>query len=209
MNQSIINKIGKVAEVKDIEKKLNIKRATAINYISLLRKKGLVRTWYKKDKSRIYIIRKVAKPVIGNESFYDIINKYSPMKIAFRSNYRVIDRKISVEEAIIRAIETKHPKVILASLALFNHVKRWQLLLKLAKKYNVRRKVGALYELTKTFMRVRRINKRTLSSLLKAKNEPKFIVDNFKSRDFKDIEKKWYIYLPFNKVDILEYEQWW
>ena len=40
------------------------------------------------------------------------------------------------KEAIIRAIETKHPKVILASLALFNHVKRWQLLLKLAKKYN-------------------------------------------------------------------------
>ena len=75
--------------------------------------------------------------------------------------------------------------------------------------YNVRRKVGALYELTRNFMKVRRIDKRTLNSLLKAKNEPKFIVDNFKSKDFKNIERKWNVFLPFNKVDILEYEQWW
>ena len=209
MNQSIINKIGEISTIKDIEKKLNIKRVTAINYVHLLRKNGLIKTWYKRDKSRLYIIKKLAKPIIGNESFYDIINKYSPMKLAFRSNYRVIGRKIGVEEAIIRAIETKHPKVILASLALFNHLNDWPLLLKLSKKYNVRRKVGALYELTKTFMRIRRIDKRTLKALLKAKNEPKFIVDNFKTKDFKDIEKKWNIFLPFNTVDILEYEQWW
>ena len=209
MNQSIINKIGEVSTIKDIEKKLNVKKATAINYIHLLRKIGLVKTWYKKDKSRLYIIKRLAKPIIGNESFYDIINKYSPMKVAFRSNYRIIGRKIGVEEAIIRAIETKHPKVILASLALFNHVKNWSLLLNLAKKYNVRRKVGALYELTKTFMKVRRIDKRTLKALLKTMNEPKFIVDNFKTKDFKDIERKWNIYLPFNKADIMEYEQWW
>src|SRR3989344_7742842 len=208
MNQSIINKIGKVAEVKDIEKKLNIKRATAINYISLLRKKGLVRTWYKKDKSRIYIIRKVAKPIIGNESFYDIINKYSPMKVAFRANYRVIGEKISIEESIIRAIETKHPKIILASLTIFNHIKNWPLLLELAKAYNIRRKIGALYELARRFIRVRKMPKKTLNSLLNAKNEPNSIVDNFKSKDFKDIEKKWKVYLPFNKVDMLEYEQW-
>ncbi|MEK6907421.1 MAG: hypothetical protein AABW45_02740, partial [Nanoarchaeota archaeon] len=75
MNQSIINKIGEVSTIKDIEKKLNVKKATAINYIHLLRKIGLVKTWYKKDKSRLYIIKRLAKPIIGNESFYDIINK--------------------------------------------------------------------------------------------------------------------------------------
>ena len=208
MNQSIIKKIGSISTIRDMEEKLNINRATAINYIHLLRRKGLVRTWYKKDRTRLYIIKPVAKPIIGNESFYDIINKYSPMKVAFRSNYRIVGRNISVEEAIIRAIETKHPKLILASLALFNHIKNWSLLSKLSKKYNVRKKVGALYELTKRFMRVRKINKKTLKTLLNAKNESKFIVDNFKSKDFKAIEKKWKVYLPFNKVDILEYEQW-
>ena len=60
----------------------------------------------------------------------------------------------------------------------------------------------------KRFMRVRRVDKRTLNSLLKSKNEPKFIIDNFRSRDFKDLEKKWKVYIPFNKVDIMEYEQW-
>jgi len=130
------------------------------------------------------------------------------MKLATEINYRIIGRKMGVEESIIRAIETKHPKIILASLALFNHVKNWHLLLKLAKDYKIRRKVGALYELTRKFMRVKRIDKRVLNSLLKARNEPKFIVENFKTKDFKDIEKKWGVFLPFNKVDMLEYEQW-
>jgi len=209
MNQSIINKIGDFNRIEDIQNKLKVKRATAIKYMYLLRKKGLVKTEYGRNRKRFYRITKVRKPVVGNEGFYSIINKYSPMKLATEINYRIIGRKIGVEESIIRAIETKHPKVILASLALFNHVKNWSLLLKLAKEYNVRRKVGALYELTRKFMRVKRIDKRTLNSLLKAKNEPKFLVENFKSKDFKDIEKKWNIFLTFNKVDMLEYEQWW
>ncbi len=208
MNQSIINKIGKIGSLEDIQKKLNVKRATAINYIHLLRKDGFVKTIYKKNRTRLYILKRVTKPIIGNDSFYDIINRYSPMKIGTRHNYRIIGRKINVEEAIVRAIETKHPKVILASLALFNHVKNWPLLLKFAKQYDVRRKVGILYELTRRYMRIKKIPKKTLKALLKAKNEPKFIADNFKSRDFKDLEKKWKIFLPFNKIDIMEYEQW-
>jgi len=208
MNQSIIDKIGPIGNLDDIQKKLKVKRATAINYIHFLRKKGLIKTIYGKNRIRYYRILKIKKPIVGNESFYDIINKYSPMKIATRYNYRVIGRKVSIEETIVDAIETKNVKVILASLALFNYVKNWPLLLKFAKKHNVRKKVGALYELTRRFMKVRKINKKTLKAFLNAKNEPKFMIDNFKSRDFKDIEKKWNIFLPFNKVDITEYKQW-
>src|SRR3989344_3679818 len=153
MNQSIINKIGDFNRIEDIQNKLKIKKATAIKYMHLLRKKGLVKTEYGRDRKRFYRIIKVRKPVVGNDGFYKIINKYSPMKLATEINYRIIGRKMGVEESIIRAIETKHPKIILASLALFNHVKNWHLLLKLAKDYKIRRKVGALYELTRKFMR--------------------------------------------------------
>lgn len=208
MNQSMINRLGDFNRIEDVQKKLNIKRSTAIKYIHLLRKRGLVKTEYGRNRKRFYRIIKVRKPVVGNESFYYLINKYSPMKIVIRHDYRIFGRKATVEEAIVKSIEEKNLKVILASLALFNHIKKWPLLLRLAKQYNVGRKVGALYELTKTFMKVRRIDKRTLKALLKTKNEPKFIVDNFKSKDFKDLEKKWKVYLPFNKVDMLEYEQW-
>jgi|SRR3989344_2918886 len=208
MNQSIINKIGDFNKIEDIQNKLKIKRATAIKYMHLLRKKGLVKTEYGRNRKRFYRIIKVKSPIVGNDSFYHLINKYSPMKIVLRYDYRIFGRKATVEEAIVRAIAERNLKVILASLALFNHVKNWPLLLRLAKQYNVKKKIGALYELTKRFMRVRRVDKRTLNSLLKSKNEPKFIIDNFRSRDFKDLEKKWKVYIPFNKVDIMEYEQW-
>ena len=208
MNQSMMDKLGEFNRIEDIQNKLKVKRATAIKYMHLLRKEGLIKTEYIKNKKRLYRIIKVKKPVIGNESFYYLINKYSPIKIVIRHDYRIIGRKATVEEAIVKTIDTKSLKLILASLALFNHVNNWPLLLRLAKQYNVRRKVGALYELTRRFMKVRRIDKRTLNSLLKAKNESRFIIDNFKSRDFKDLEKKWKVHLPFNKVDIMEYEQW-
>jgi len=208
MNQSIINKLGDFNRIEDIQSKLGVKRATAIKYIHLLRKRGLVKTEYIKNKKRLYRILKVKKPVVGNESFYYLINKYSPMKIVIRYDYRIFGRKSTIEEAIVKSVKERNLKIILAALALFNHVENWSLLSKLSKKYNVRRKVGALYELTRKFMRVRKMPKKTLNSLLKAKNEPRFIVENFKSRDFKNLEKKWKIYLPFNKVDIMEYEQW-
>lgn len=208
MNQSIIDKLGNFNRVEDIQNKLKIKRATAIKYIHLLRKEGLVETEYGRGRKRFYRIVKFKKPVVGNDSFYYLINRYSPMKIVIRHDYRIFGRKATIEEAIVKSIGEKNIKIILASLALFNHVKNWPLLLELAKKHNVRRKVGALYELTRMFMRVRKIDKRTLNSLLRAKNEPKFIVENLKSGDFKEIEKKWKVYLPFNKIDMMEYEQW-
>ena len=211
MNQSEqrINRIEGFRTIGEIEKILNVKRSTAIKYVHLLRKQGLVRTLYKKDKTRIYRISRLPEIKIGNESFYDIINKYSPIKITNRYEYRIIGRKLSVEEAVIKAIETKNIKVILAALALFNKVNDWRLLHKSAKQHKIKRKVGALYELAKRYMRVRKIDDRILKALLKKdEKEDKYIVDNFKSKDFNDIEKKWNVFIPFNKIDMEEYKEW-
>ena len=60
MNQSKISEIQEISTIEDIKNKLGVKRATAIKYIHLLRKKGLVRTIYGKGK-RFYRITKVKK----------------------------------------------------------------------------------------------------------------------------------------------------
>lgn len=207
MNQSMIKKLTGFRTIKDIQNILKIKRGTAIKYIHLLRKQGLVTTLYKKDRTRIYKITLLPKLNIGNESFYDIINIYSPIKVTSKYNYRVIGRKLTIEEVIIKAIQTKNPKIILASLALFNHVKKWSLLYKLAKRENMARQIGALYELAKRFIKVRKMDKRTSNALMKTKSD-KYIINYLKSNDFKDIEKKWNVYLPFNKIDMGGYKEW-
>ena len=33
-----------------------------------------------------------------------------------------------------------------------------------------------------------------------------YLIPSFRSNDFKDIENKWKVYLPFNKVDLVWYK---
>ena len=208
MNQSIINKIGDFNKIEDIQNKLKIKRATAIKYMHLLRKKGLVKTEYGRNRKRFYRIIKVKSPIVGNDSFYHLINKYSPMKIVLRYDYRIFGRKATVEEAIVRAIAERNLKVILASLALFNHVKNWSRLYKYAKEYDVRRKIGALYDVSRTKLKVRRMDERIRNKLLKSKDKSRYIIKPFKSKDFLEIQKRWNVCVPLNKADLEVYDEW-
>ena len=112
MNQSKIDKLEGFNRLEDIQNKLNIKRSTAIKYIHLLRKRGLVKTEYIRNKKRLYRIIKIKKPVVGNESFYYLINRYSPMKIVIRYDYRIFGRKATIEEAIVKSIEEKNLKIM-------------------------------------------------------------------------------------------------
>lgn len=205
MNQSIKDILKKLEGLNTIDlaaKKLNVKKSTAIKRIHELRKLGYVETSGGGRQPRFYRVSRVKINKIGNPGLYDIINENSPIKLSRPYEERIIGKKLSIEEAIIRAIKTRDYRIILASLALFNKIKNVSKLYNLAKKENVRRKLGALYEVARRTVKVKKIDEKHLKLMLMAKNEEKYLVPNAKSKDFKDIEKKWRIYVPFNKQDL-------
>ena len=193
--------------VDSIAHNLGIGRRTAINYASLLRKKGFVETIYGKRKIRMYRISpfKAAKP--GYPGFYEFLNQNSKIKIYAPYIHRIYGHKLGAEEAIIKAVKTGDFRTILSSLALFNKVKSWHYLSQLAKKENIGRKVGALYDTARTIIKTKKMDNRTRKALLKSKIDSKFIVKNARTKDLGNIEKTWKVYLPFNKADLEAYKE--
>ncbi len=190
-----------------IAKRLNISKRTAINTVWKLRKKGLVETDYGKRKIRMYRITRIKKPVIGYKGLYDIINENSKVKLFAKESHRIHDHKLTVEEAIVRAIKEQDFRTILAALGLFNKIKSWSALLKFAKKESLTRKIGALYDVAKLTFRVKRIDERTRNALKKGEINEKHIIKGIKSSDFKGIEKEWKVFIPFNKADLEVYKE--
>lgn len=190
-----------------IAKKLNVKKSTAIKKIHELKKLGYVETKGGGKQPRLYRVSRTKIITVGNPGLYDIINKYSKIKLVTSYKHRIINKELSIEEAIVRAIKSREFRVILASLGLFNKIKNWHRLYHFAEKENVRRKVGALYGIARETIRVKKIDNKTLNLLLNAKKEGKYIIENMKSKDFKDIEKTWKVYIPFNKADLERYKE--
>src|SRR3989338_3298836 len=203
--QNIAKSLEGLQTVDTIAKRLGISRRTAINLIWILRKKGLVETGYGKRKIRLYRIRAIKKPDIGFKGLYDIINENSKVKVFAKEQHRIHGHKLTIEEAIIRAIEEEDFRTILTALGLFNKIKDWSRLLKFAKKEKLTRKVGALYDVARTAIKVKRIDKRIRKALLKGTVGDKYIVKKIRSADFKDIEKEWNVFIPFNKADLAVY----
>ncbi len=198
----LVKKLQGLQTIESIKKKLGISRSTAIKYVHLLRKKGFVETSGGRNQPRFYKISSINIKKIGYPGLYAMINKYSPMKLVEPYEHRMIGRKLSIEEALVRAIETKSFRTILASLSLFNHVNNWSRLYKYTKEKDCRNKIIALYAISKRFIRVRKIKKKIEKNLLKAKDKDKYIIPNMKSKDFRDIEKKYRVFIPFNKSDL-------
>lgn len=190
-----------------VKKKLNVRESTAIKIISLLRKEGFVETSGGGKKPRLYKISPIRVAGKEHTGLYDIINKYSKVKLFEPFKHKVMDRKLSIEEAIPMAIKERNFRLTLATLGLFGFVKDWAKLNYFAKKYNVRKEIGALYDVAKTCIKIRKMDERTRKSLLKEKTRKLFIKKPSKSKDFKNIEKIWNVYIPFNKADLERYKE--
>jgi len=183
---------------------LDVKRQKAIYYIYRLRKKGYVRTKRQGNK-RVYYVSFENK--LGGTSYLEIINKNSPLKISGASLYKIYGKEPSYEETLIYAIKTRSLRTILASLALFREIHDWSKLYNLAKKEGLQREVGALYDLVRKITRTRKMTKRFLHhSLPKKQDKYTYIIGKLSSKDFKYIEKKWKVYLPFNMADLEDYK---
>ncbi len=201
----LIEKLEGIHNIESIMLALKIKKSTAIKIISILRKNGYVKTKQTTKKKRIYYISRSNK--IGGKSYYDIINTHSPIKLSESEVYKIYGREPSLEEVLIYAIKTKNLRVILAALYLFKRINNWSLLFDLAKKNKAERKVGILYDLSRKLMRTRRMNKNFRKKSLPDKNDKSiYIIEGLQSKDYKELQKIWKVYLPFNLSDLEDYK---
>ena len=201
----LLQKLAGIQTIESVMDILEVDKEMAIYFLHRLRKEGYVKTRRQSNNRRVYNISIDNK--LGGKSYYDTINQYSPIKISTPTIYRIYGKEPSLEETLIYAIKTKSLRTILASLALFKKISNWVELYTLAKENHIERQIGALYDLARHIIKVRRMtNKFRSSALPKEEYKFEYVVPELKSRDFIEIEKVWRIYLPFNKKDLEEYK---
>jgi len=201
----LLKKLEGVQTIDSASNILKMSKEGAIYYIFRLRKEGYVKTKRLSNNKRVYNISFENR--LKGTSYFEIINKYSPVKIATPITYKIYGKDPSLEETLVYAVKTGSLRTILASLALFRKITDWSRLYRLAKKNRLERQVGALYYLAKKIMRVRRMPVRFRNNALpKEGYNFGYTIPNLMSKDFKDIEETWKIYLPFNKNDLSDYK---
>ena len=203
----LIEKVNGIQTIESIKNTLNVNRTRAIYLIYRLRKKGYVITKQDSNNSRIYFISKQNK--LGGTSYIDVINENSPIKLSSSEVYKIYGRRVSIEETIIYALKTHRFRYILASLGLYKKVKNWSELYRLAKKNDLIKEVGALYDLTRIIIpRIKKMSKTfEYYALLKDENEYRYIIPNLKSKDFSSIGEKWKVFIPFSIEDLTGYRK--
>ncbi len=194
----ILWKIEGLQTVETAAKELNLSRQSAINLLSRLKKMEYVTVSGGGKQKRLYKITMV-KQRKRQPGMFDIINKYSPMKLNPWYDHQVYG-EYGPEEALIDAIQTRSFRVILASLRLYGHIKDWKKLHKMATEKGVWQEVMALYELARMHFRVKKIYPYPKMKDFKKKHLIKDYITY--ETDFKPITKKWKVYIPFRKGDL-------
>jgi len=202
----LLKKLEGIHTIESVMGIFGVSREKAVYYIFRLRKHGYVKTKRLSNNKRAYNISFENR--LKGSSYYDIINKNSPIKIATPKTYKIYGKEPTPEETLIYAIKTKSLRTILASLALFKKIDNWNELYRLAKENFIERQVGALYDLARKIMKTKRMTKRFRNNALPKKEYGfKYVIIGLtsKEKEFKDIEERWKIYLPFNKGDLEAY----
>jgi predicted DNA-binding WGR domain protein len=137
----------------------SLKRQSAINLLSKLKKQGFVETSGGGKQKRIYTIHKLAKR--KTNGFYDIVNKYSPEKLQPKFEHYV-DGNYTIEQAIIDGIKIGDVRTLEATMHLFKHVTDWKRLFDIAKKYRLEKQVTDLYTKARKRVKCKRIPQRYL-----------------------------------------------
>ncbi len=193
-----------IQTIESVMDALGADKKRAIYHIHRLRKQGYVKTKRLRNNRRVYSISFENR--LGGNSYYDIINKYSPIKIATPTVYRIYGKVPSAEETLVYALKTKSFRTILAALALFRRIKDWAAVYRLVKESGIKRQVGALYDLARGMIKVRRMTKRFRKySLPKDEDGFEYVIPGLRFREFGHIEKIWKVRLPFNKKDLEAY----
>ena len=208
MIKDIKDKFEKVKGIQTIESVmtlLDINRTKAIKFISLLRKKGYVKTKRLSNNRRVYDISLQNR--LGGKSYIDVLNENSPVKLRVSEPLMIYGKKITCEGTLVSSIKSKSFRQILSSLALFKEIHDWPLLYKLSKAENIERQVGALYDLSRNIIKTRKMSLRFRNLSLPKKNDKYiYLIEGLNSKDFNEIEKRWKVYIPFSWADLEDYK---
>ena len=137
----------------------NLCRQSALNKLSKLKKKGLVKVSGGGKQKRIYTIYK--RPAIATNGFYDVVNKFSPVKLVPKFKHQVKGR-YTVEHAIVDGIKIGDSRTLDATLYLFNHIKNWKRLMDIAKEKNIYNKVIVMYKEARKRIKTKKMPERYL-----------------------------------------------
>ncbi len=195
----ILKQIEGLQTIDTVAQLLNLKKQSAINLLSKLKKQRYVTVSGGGKQKRFYKIT-LTTQLPRDIGMFDLINKYSPMKINPWFDHQV-HGEYTPEDALIDALQTENFRLILASMHLFKHITSWPKLFKLAKQKNCYQKVGALYDVARLFMRVKNMpnqykNKKFMHHL--------FLIKEYitKESKFIPIDQKWKTSIPFRLGDI-------
>ena len=199
IQEETLKAIEGLQTIETVAEALNLKKQSALNLISKLKRQGYVTTSGGRQQKRLYKItaRKQRKRNLG---MFDIINKYSSMKLMPWYDHQVHGR-YGPEEALIDAIQTQSFRVILASMRLFNHIKDWSRLHKLATEKDCWQKVGALYDVARMYFRVKKMPLRYQNQKAVKKQ---FLIKRYNTTEeiFYPVKNKWNVEIPFKIGDI-------
>lgn len=206
-NFELAKRIEGVHTVETLENVLRATRNRVIHLLYRLRRAGYVITKRNSAGKRFYRIS--PRYAVGGTSYIDVLNKNTPVKMASSQIYDIHGKEPSIEETLVYFISKREIRYLISSLALFRKVRNWPELYRLSKKKNLLREVGALYDVSRKILpKMRKMPARFRNFALSKKDAKyKYIAGRFSSDDFKDIEKKWRIYIPLNLADLSEYKK--
>lgn len=198
-DSSLLKKLEGKHTVETVAEILGVRRQSALNILTRLKKKQFVRTTGGRQQKRIYTI--ATKRFEKENGMFAVINRYARTKVvpSFR---HIIYGQYSPENALIDAILLKDIRTLSASLYLFNHIKNWEKLHSLAKKYNLESMVGALYDFSRKTIKTRRMTEKMYKALSRKKTKEKvFIIPGLKTDNvvIKKIEDNWNVFIPLSK----------
>lgn len=129
--------------VETFSKKYKLTRQSTLNLFSKLKKQHFLTVSGGGKQKRIYTITKTKTH--PSNGFYDLINKYSPIKLVPQYKHYV-QGNYSIEKAIIDGINIGDARTLEATKYLFRHITNWKNLFFLAKKNDLINKIGPLYQ---------------------------------------------------------------
>lgn len=198
-NCNMLEKLEGRQTVESVMDITGIERESAINLLSRLKKEGYVKSSGGGRQKRIYTIslRKNAEEANG---LFMIINKHSKIKVVPKFKH-VVHGRYSTEEALIDAIEINDFRVLLASLTLFNQIKNWKILYRLAKEKEYRKITGALYDFARKNIKTKKMPEKMYKLLLASKDKKTIEIPS-KKFHCPEIYEKWKIRIPFSEADM-------
>lgn len=186
--------------IETAAKALGITQQAALNLLSRLKKQGHITVSGGGRQKRIYKIT-MRKQLPRDPGMFDIINKYSPvMKLNPWYDHQV-HGPYGPEEALIDAIQTGSFRVLLAAMHLFGHIKNWQKLHQLAAERNLWPKIGALYDVSRLYIKIR-----CMPNIYRLERYPtrKYLIKTYRTKEekFIPIQRVWNVAIPFRFGDI-------